>query len=118
MKRRSFVAGLGIVAVLPRLGGAQQAIPVICFLSSRSPAESESVLAAFREGLADAGYVIGRNVTIEFRWAEGRYDRLPVLAAELVNLRVTAMLAAGGPPSALAAKQATASIPIVFSAAD
>jgi putative tryptophan/tyrosine transport system substrate-binding protein len=96
----------------------QSSMPVIGFLSSRSPAESEAVISAFRQGLNEAGYIVGENVRIEFRWAEGRYDRLPALAAELVGLRVDAVLAAGGPPSALAAKKATSTIPIIFSAAD
>jgi putative tryptophan/tyrosine transport system substrate-binding protein len=94
----------------------QTSMPVIGFLSSRSPGESANVLAAFREGLRETGFVEGQNVAIAFRWAEGRYDRLPALAAELVGLRVTALFAAGGPPAALAAKAATSTIPIVFSA--
>jgi putative ABC transport system substrate-binding protein len=119
MRRRDFIAGLGISAALPLSARAQQpAIPFVGFLSSRSPGESEAVVAAFRKGLADVGFVGGQNVAIEYRWAEGRYDRLPQLAAELVNMRVAVILAAGGPPSALAAKKATAEIPIVFSAAD
>lgn len=119
MRRRDFIAGLGIVAALPISTRAQQsAIPFIGFLSSRSPGESEDVVTAFRQGLAESGYVAGQNVAIEYRWAEGRYDRLPQLAAELVGMRVAAILAAGGPPSALAAKKATTTIPIVFSAAD
>jgi putative ABC transport system substrate-binding protein len=91
-------------------------MPAIGFLSSRSPGESANVLAAFREGLRETGFVEGQNVAIAFRWAEGRYDRLPALAAELVGLRVTTLFAAGGPPAALAAKAATSTIPIVFSA--
>jgi putative ABC transport system substrate-binding protein len=118
MTRREFMAGLGIAAVLPAVLRAQQAPPTIGFLSSRSPSESEAVVNAFRAGLADAGFVVGQNVAIEYRWAEGRYDRLPSLAAELAGMRVAAILAAGGPPSALAAKKTTATIPIVFSAAD
>jgi putative ABC transport system substrate-binding protein len=112
------MAGLGIAAALPVSSRAQQATPTIGFLSSRSPRESEAVVSAFRAGLAEAGYVVGQNVAIEFRWAEGQYDRLLSLAAELVAMRVAAILAAGGPPSALAAKNTTATIPIVFSAAD
>ena len=119
MRRRDFIAGLGITAALPTQARAQQsAIPFVGFLSSRSPGESEAVVAAFRGGLAESGFVAGQNVAIEYRWAEGRYDRLPQLAAELVNMRIAVILAAGGPPSALAAKKATTEIPIVFSAAD
>jgi len=112
------MAGLGIAAALPVLARAQQAMPTIGFLSSRSPGESEDVVTAFRKGLAESGYVVGQNVAIEYRWAEGQYNRLPALAVDLVGMRVAAILAAGGPPSALAAKKATTSIPIVFSAAD
>jgi ABC transporter substrate binding protein len=96
----------------------QPAMPMIGFLSSRSPGESAGVVAAFRGGLGEAGFVEGQNVVIAFRWAEGRYDRLDALAAELVGLRVAVLFAAGGPPSALAAKAATPTIPIVFSAAN
>jgi putative ABC transport system substrate-binding protein len=91
-------------------------MPVVGFLSSRSPGESDGVVGAFRQGLGEAGFVEGQNVVIAFRWAEGRYDRLPALAAELVDLRVAVILAAGGSPSALAAKAATSTVPIVFSA--
>jgi putative ABC transport system substrate-binding protein len=119
MKRRAFIAGLGATAAWPRVARAQQsAVPVVGFLSSRSPNESAAVAAAFRQGLGEAGFSVGQNVTIEYRWAEGHYDRLPALAAELVNLKVAAILAAGGPPSALAAKKATSTIPVIFSAAD
>jgi putative ABC transport system substrate-binding protein len=123
MKRRKFIAGFTAVAAstaLPPLTSrAQQSgMPVVGYLSSRSPGESAAVVAAFRQGLGESGYVVGQNVAIEYRWAEGNYDRLPILAAELVTLRVAAILAAGGPPSALAAKKATSRIPIIFSAAD
>jgi len=118
MRRRDFMAGLGIAATLPMIARAQQATPTVGFLSSRSPRESEAVAGAFRRGLADAGFVVGQNVAIEYRWAEGQYDRLSALAAELVGMNVAVILAAGGPPSVLAAKKATTTVPIVFSAAD
>jgi ABC-type uncharacterized transport system substrate-binding protein len=123
MKRREFIAGLGAAAgspfILTQSSRAQQSpVPVIGFLSSRSPAESTGVASAFRQGLGEAGFVAGQNVAIDYRWAEGNYDRLPALATELVGLRVAAILAAGGSPSALAAKKATSKIPIIFFAVD
>jgi putative ABC transport system substrate-binding protein len=116
MKRRDFLGTLGAAAAWPLAVNAQQAMPVIGFLSSRSPQESERNVAAFRRGLREAGYIEGQNLIIAFRWAEGRYDRLPALASELVGLRVAAMVAAGGTPPALAAKSATSTIPVIFSA--
>ena len=123
MKRREFIAGFGAITsssfLLPMASRAQQsAMPVVGYLSSRSPGESAGVVSAFLQGLRESGHVVGQNVAIEYRWAEGHYDRLPALAAELVGMRVAVILAAGGPPSALAAKKATSKIPIVFSAAD
>ena len=117
IRRRAFLALLGVAAGWPLAARAQQPAVVIGFLSSRSPGESASVVAAFRAGLREQGFVEGQNLAIAFRWAEGDYKRLPTLAAELVGLRVALLLAAGGPPSALAAKAATSTIPIVFSGA-
>jgi putative tryptophan/tyrosine transport system substrate-binding protein len=115
MRRREFIILFGSTAVgLPLTAHAQQATtPLIGFLSSRSPNESETLVAAFRQGLAESGYVEGQNVHIAFRWAEGRYDRLPELAAELVEAQVAVIASVGGSVSALAAKSATRTIPIV-----
>ena len=117
MRRRDFLGFVGGAAALwPVSARAQQpAIRAIGLLSARAPGPSE--LAALRQGLADSGYVEGRNVTIEYRWAEGQFDRLPALAADLIQHRV-AVIIATGVTSAVAAKAATAAIPLVFLAAD
>jgi putative tryptophan/tyrosine transport system substrate-binding protein len=116
--RRKFLATLGgAAAAWPLAARAQQApAPLIGFLSSRSPGESAGVVAAFRQGLRETGFIEGQNLAVAFRWAEGHYDRLPALAAELVGLPVALLFSAGGPPTAFAAKAATSTIPIVFSA--
>src|SRR5438105_8651405 len=118
MKRRQFVGLVGGAATWPFAAPAQQLAPVIGFLSSRSLTESASVVAACSAGLNEAGFVEGRNITIEFRWAEGQYARLPAMAQGLVNRNVTLIIAAGGDRPALAAKAATSTIPIVFTGSD
>jgi putative ABC transport system substrate-binding protein len=115
MRRREFITFLGGVATAwPLTARAQQsAIPVIGFLSTRSPDESAHLLAAFRNGLAETGVVEGQSVVIEFRWARGEYNQLPALAAELVRIPVTVLVAIGGEPSARATKVAATMLPVV-----
>ena len=113
MRRREFITLLGGVATMPFAALAQQQIPVIGFLSASSEAAVAGQLSAFRRGLSETGFIEGRNVAIEYRWAEGQYQRLPAMAAELVA-RPVSLILAQAPPAALAAKVATANIPIVF----
>ena len=114
MRRRDFITLLGSAAAnWPRFARAQSTIPTVGFLSTRSPDESAHQLAAFRRGLAENGYVEGQNLTVEYRWAMGQYDQMAPLATDLTNRSVAVLVAVGGDPSAMAAKAATTTIPIV-----
>lgn len=114
MRRRDFLGFLGANAAAAALPARAQSLPVIGYICPESPGLFASRVNAFREGLAETGFAEGRNVAIEYRWAEGQYDRLPALAADLAKGNIDVIVAPGGAPTALAAKSATATIPIVF----
>jgi putative ABC transport system substrate-binding protein len=118
MRRREFLSLVGGAAAWPLAARAQQAMPVIGFLHSASPGPYASYLAGFRQGLGELAFFEGRNLTIEYRWAQGQSDQLPALAAELVRRRVAVIVAAGGNVSVLAARDATSTIPIIFPGVD
>jgi putative ABC transport system substrate-binding protein len=119
MRRRDFFTVLGgTAAAWPLAAHAQQTMPVIGFLDSRSPEAVAKRLRRFRQGLKDIGYAEGENVTIEYRWADNELDRLPALAADLVRRRVSVIVASGGMPVNTGAKTATTTIPVVFLAAE
>ena len=126
MRRPALIAGAAATTVAWPLAlrGQQKPTPVIGVLSTGSPDTISAadragpIMAAFYQGLKEEGYVEGQNVTIEYRWAEGRYDRLPALAADLVARKVDVIMTGGGAPSTLAAKNATSTIPITFAGAD
>jgi ABC transporter substrate binding protein len=119
MRRRDFIILLGGAAATRPLAvrAQQRALPMIGFLSSAAPGPFKQFVEAFQRGLNEKGFIEGQNATIEYRWAEGHFDRLPALATDLVQHNVAVIAASGGPPSALAAKAATSTIPIVFNVA-
>jgi putative ABC transport system substrate-binding protein len=117
MLRREFIALVGGAAILPLPVRAQQSLPTVGFVSGGAANSSASYVTAFRKGLSESGYVEGQNVTVEYHWLEGQYDRLPALMADLVRRRVAVIATPISRMAALAAKTATATIPIVFGTA-
>src|SRR5258708_18640205 len=115
MRRREVIQLVGAAAACPLGGSAQNAMPVIGFMSSRSPEDSAHLLEAFRRGLKEGGFTDDENVAIEFRWARGDYSRLPTLAADLASRRVNLISALDGVPSSLAAKRANSTSPLMSS---
>ena len=119
MRRREFIAGLGSTAAWPVVARAQQpALPVVGFVNAGSADGSEGYVAAFRKGLGETGYVVGQNVTVEYHYLQGQFDRLPALMADLVRRRVAVIATFGNTVASIAAKTATATVPLVFSVAE
>ena len=118
MKRRQFVALIGGAAAWPLAARAEQPVPVVGFVHPGSPDANERNMAAFRAGLNKAGYVEGQNITVEYHWLQGQYDRLPALMADLIHRRMALIAIPGSAPAALAAKAATTTTPIVFGVAE
>ena len=118
MNRRELLLLFGAMTAAHTLSAQQKAMPVIGYLNSASPGPAAPYMAAFRQGLGETGYVDGQNLAIEYRWAEGRYDRLPAFAADLVGRKVDVIVTQGGIPPARAAKNASSTIPIVFVGGD
>ena len=115
MRRRDFLGVMSAAVLWPVVARAQPtAMPVVGFMSGRSPEDAAHLVAAFRQGLGEGGFVEGQNVAIEYRWGLGQYDRMPALAADLVNRQVAVLVGVGGDVSAAAAKRATSTIPVVF----
>jgi putative ABC transport system substrate-binding protein len=118
MRRRQFIAGLGSAAAWPVAARGQQPVPVVGFINGDSAAAGAGPRAAFQKGLGETGYIEGQNVTVEYHYLDGRYDRQPALMADLIRRRVAVIVSGGGEAIALAANEATSTIPIVSSSGD